>query len=97
MLRQVIAELDEVALTALAKGDHRAAIDARKRKADTIQSLLQVESQETQADGKSSSGRIDYSVLDGIMEKVMRNYDPCPFCRAYTVPKGAGQKSGHLQ
>lgn len=94
MLRQVIAELDEAALTALARGDHRAAIDSRKMKANTLQSLLQVESQETQATIKTSSGRIPISLLDDIVAKVMKDHTQCPLCGGYTVPKATGNATG---
>jgi len=94
MLKQVILELDQAALEALSKGDHRAAIDARKRKADTLQSLLQVETQETQAQQKINPSKIPYQVLDEIVAKVQASHERCPFCGGFTPKKAAGQLSG---
>jgi hypothetical protein len=92
MLRQVILELDDAALTALAKGDHRAAIDARKRKTDAIQVLMQQEPAEAQAAAAKGSlechlSKIDYATLDNIVNGLKKSYDRCPYCASYTIPK----------
>ena len=104
MLRQVILELDQAAQIALAKGDHRAAIDARKRKTDAIQVLMQQEPKEEADAVKGGSmgmdeawKKIPYSLLDSILNGMTKNYDRCPECGALSVPKATGNSTGKLE
>lgn len=97
MLRQVISELDEAALIALSKGDHRSCVDARKRKTDAIQALIEQQiEQRKKSHGASDNGlkQIHYSVLDEIVNRVMKNYSQCPLCGGFTVPKATGKPTG---
>ena len=104
LLKSVIAELDELAVTAMAKGDHRASIDARKRKTDAIQFLMQQEPKEEADAVKGGSmgmdgawKKIPYSLLDSILNGMTKNYDRCPECGALSVPKATGNSTGKLE
>ena len=103
LLKLVIAELDELAATAMAKGDVRAAIDARKRKTDAIEVLLQQEQKEEADPVKGGSmgmdeawKKIPYWVIDSILDGMTENYDRCPECGALSVPKATGNSTGKL-
>jgi hypothetical protein len=101
MLRQVIRELDDLAISALTKGDHRACIDARKQKSAAIQVLMQQEQPSKPHTSVNGKKTIDYSLIDEIVSGVKDNYDPCPHCGAYSIPNGryrpkaTGDKSGN--
>lgn len=95
MIRQVVAELDDLASAAMAKGDHRAAIDARRQKAAALQSLLEQERTQDKATTKGTSD-VNLAMLDAIVNRVMKHCDPCPCCGSYTVPKATGKMSGKV-
>jgi hypothetical protein len=106
MLKQVILELDGDALIAMAKGDVRATIDARKRKSDAIEVLMQHESAEAKAAVDNSSledalKKIPVETLDRIVASVKAENDRCPLCGSFSLPKATksptGQKSGNVQ
>jgi hypothetical protein len=97
MLKQVIAELDQVALTAMAAGDHRAVIDSRKRKTDAIESLIQIElskANNPEQTQQTITNRISLKSLDQIVAKVesaltfAKQYGGCcPLCRRPFIPE----------
>jgi hypothetical protein len=99
MLKQVIGELDDAALQALAKDDVRAVIDSRKRKADLVQTLMQHETaNEAKATVNNSSldeslKKIPVELLDRIVASVTNGYTRCPYCGEHTLKKATGQMS----
>ncbi len=99
MLRQTIQELDAVALEALSRQDHRAAIDARRQKANALTTLLEAEREQQKRTQDTGEGTnlTSLSQLDAIVEKVMAHRDRCPVCGWHTLPKATGNSTGKVQ
>jgi hypothetical protein len=104
MLRVVIRELDEAALTALSRDDHRAAIDARKQKASAIQLLIQLDATEAKGKDKASASakgsKMSVEDLDALVRRAEHLH--CPHCglalfQPKAPQKATGYKSGDVQ